>query len=50
MLDLAQKLEGGLFVEIGMFSFSGNSFTFTKDFYTVKNGLVYIVNDGLIKP
>lgn len=42
---LAKKFEGKLFVDISMLKF-GKTFSINKDFYTVKNGRVCMVNDG----
>ena len=43
---LAKKYEGKLFVCIDLLKSFGNSYTINKDYYTVKNGIVYMVNDG----
>ena len=41
----AEKFEGGLFINICLLQYGGE-ITVNKDYYTVKNGLVFMVNDG----
>lgn len=43
---LAKKYEGKLFVNICLINILGNSYCINKDYYTVKNGKVCMVNDG----
>lgn len=43
--NLANELEGDLFVEIFLSCFQGQ-FSIHKNHYTIKDGLVYMVNDG----
>jgi len=43
---LAKKYEGKLFVDISLLKIMGSSYSINKDFYTVKEGKVCMVNDG----
>lgn len=43
---LAKKFEGKLFVDVSLMKIFGNSFSINKDYYTVKDGKVCMVNDG----
>ena len=46
-LKRSGELEGGLFVEISL-TFCGRDYVARRDFYTVKDGLVYSFVDGVL--
>jgi len=44
---LALDLEGKLFVNFSVSNFMGDTYWVNKDYYTVKNGLVLMVNNNV---
>jgi hypothetical protein len=45
-IEISKQKEGKLFEHISLLSYYDNSFTLCADYYTVKDGLVLLVNDG----
>jgi hypothetical protein len=47
---LAKEMEGYVFADVGMVYFGGGMWNIMRDYYVVKNGVIYIIEDGKHTP